>query len=493
MSNFIKKHNNYNYYSNLTKKKKANILVVIANYGEKNKIFIEKIINKYQGMKNYDVDLFVLSNTPKYFGPKVDVRIGIPINNPWSLPFGYKNLFLDKMESYDFFIYSEDDILIEEKNIDAFYEETLILPDQFITGFIRFEISLANKIFYPDMHSHYFWDPNSIIRFKNSLFAYHTNEHSGCFILTRNQLRKSIKSNGFMLPPRRGTYDMLVTAATEPYNECGMTKIICVSKIDDFKLHHLSNAYLGKLGLDSSCFSCELERIFLIASKKSSFLLGPFLKKSYLKDGDEWVKIYYEGLRYDILKSIPKFSKKILSIGCGSGITEQEIMKFGIEVTAIPLNLIVSSLAEIQGITMLSPDLDHAANDLKGQQFDCIIILDILPQIDNPVLLLTKYHEFLRDGGIILISVSNWNFFRTIIKRVFFLRSNNLYVDPVAGKKVVHRTTFKYVFNWLKFSGFKEIKNNSTVSIKSKKISKYTFKLIDNLLCRKLVVSAKRI
>ena len=71
--------------------------------------------------------------------------VGLPTKDPWSLPFGYKTIFGERMSQYDLFIYSEDDTLITERNIDAFVKVTKILPEEYIAGFIRHEISETGR------------------------------------------------------------------------------------------------------------------------------------------------------------------------------------------------------------------------------------------------------------------------------------------------------------------------------------------------------------
>jgi hypothetical protein len=82
----------------------------------------------------------VLSNIPKEFGPHVEVIVGLPTKGPWSLPFGHKKIFTERLEDYDLFIYSEDDTLITWKNIESFLQLTKVLPGSDISGFLRYEL-----------------------------------------------------------------------------------------------------------------------------------------------------------------------------------------------------------------------------------------------------------------------------------------------------------------------------------------------------------------
>jgi SAM-dependent methyltransferase len=443
-------------------------------------------------MEYYDVDIVVLSNIPKDLGPDVDVKVGFPTKDPWSLPFGYKELLAKHATEYDLFIYTEDDTLITERNIEAFEKETMVLPEEYIAGFLRYEVFPDGRRAYPDMHSHFHWDVNSVVRFGNSLFAYHTNEHSACFILTQGQLRKAINSGGFMLPPRIGRYDMLVTAATEPYTGCGMKKLICISRLDDFSLHHLPNVYLGILGLDEAIGKLEVERLISLASCKTELPPGPLFEPYPLRDSDRWNKQYYEAQRDDVMDLVPRDARSVLSIGCGCGNTEAVLVNRGIRVTGIPLDAIVSAVVETRGIEILPPDFELASKKLEGRQFDCILILDILQQVRNPVSIMNTYRGFLRDGGAIIVSVPNWNYYGTLRQRLTVRGRAGLECRATARSEGVHRTSKTRVTGWLYESGFRRFKHGGTPGPRLEKISRWTFGLADGVLCRNIVISARR-
>ena len=65
------------------------ILVAIANYGTKNKRYVARLMEEYKAM-SFDVHIVILSNVPKELGQDIEVIVGLPIKDPWSLPFGHK-------------------------------------------------------------------------------------------------------------------------------------------------------------------------------------------------------------------------------------------------------------------------------------------------------------------------------------------------------------------------------------------------------------------
>src|SRR5919204_4488799 len=103
----------------VAEKTQLRVLVALASYGTKNHAYLAQVIQKYRSMP-YQIQLVVLSNISKELGRDVEVRVGLPAKNPWSLPFGHKQLFAERIDDYDLFIYAEDDILISEQNIEAF-------------------------------------------------------------------------------------------------------------------------------------------------------------------------------------------------------------------------------------------------------------------------------------------------------------------------------------------------------------------------------------
>ena len=61
-------------------------LVAIANFGKKNEKYLLRLLEEYRTMIRYKVDIVVLSNIPKILGPDIEVIVGLPTKDPWSLP-----------------------------------------------------------------------------------------------------------------------------------------------------------------------------------------------------------------------------------------------------------------------------------------------------------------------------------------------------------------------------------------------------------------------
>src|SRR5512135_1102614 len=176
------------------------ILVVIANYGRKNDRYLSRVLSEYRGMP-YCLDLVVLSNLKKNLGADVEVVVGLPTADPWSLPFAHKRIFAERQGDYDLFIYSEDDMLVTQRNIEAFLHVSDMLPPQELAGLFRWESYPDGRRYFPDVHAHFHWVPGSVKVVGGYTFARFTNEHSACYLLSRAQLKRAVASGGFLVGP----------------------------------------------------------------------------------------------------------------------------------------------------------------------------------------------------------------------------------------------------------------------------------------------------
>ena len=146
------------------------ILVAIACYGTKNLKYLQVLLTEYRRMP-FKVDVVVLSNEPKDLGPDVEVVVGLPAKNPWSLPFGHKRLFAERLKHYDLFIYSEDDTPLTEKNIRLFLDAVRVLPPDHIAGFLRYETGPDGTRHVSSAHGRFHWVPESARQIGGETFA----------------------------------------------------------------------------------------------------------------------------------------------------------------------------------------------------------------------------------------------------------------------------------------------------------------------------------
>jgi 2-polyprenyl-3-methyl-5-hydroxy-6-metoxy-1,4-benzoquinol methylase len=425
------------------------VLVAIASHGTRQDCYLEKLLASYRSMP-FDVHVVVLSNLQKDLGPDVEVKVGLPTKDPWSLPYGHKQLFAERINDYDLFIYSEDDMLVSETNLRAFVESSEALNQNEIPGFLRTEVDAEGNQYFCDAFLQWHWDPFSVVERGGKIFAAFTNEHSACFVLTRAQLQRCIKSGGFLVPPHSGRHDLLCAAATDPYTNCGLKRLICISDLENFLLPHLSNKYVGTISLPAADFRPQVEALLEI--QRGQRPTTQLFETETLLPWLRWSKNYYEAARNDELDLIAEGSKRVLSVGCGWGVAERELIERGIHVTALPIDSVIAACAEARGVELICGDLQSAQEELGDARFDCVFLSNILHLVPQPKRLLKSLMKFVAPGGKLVVTVPNLMKPRVIWGRL--MQDKNFTSLGDYEKSRVHVTSNRRVRKWLVESGF---------------------------------------
>lgn len=116
-------------------------------------------------------------------------------------------------------------------------------------------------------------------------------------------------------------------------------------------------------------------------------------------------KIYNE-INLGILKNVSFQGKKVLDVGCSSGLLGYEIKKlgnfvYGVDISIDELEKASGLLDEVKRI-----DLNDDLFDISAD-FEVMIMADILEHFENPARLLVKLKSYLNPDGLILISIPN--------------------------------------------------------------------------------------
>jgi glycosyltransferase involved in cell wall biosynthesis len=234
-------------------------LVAIASYGAQKSPHLPVLLNAYREM-----GVSVVVNTPNRvdLGPGVKVVTGLPDpNNPWSLTWAHKHLFSAALDSFDHFLYVEDDILVSAENIRAWMDAAPHLRPYEVAAFVRYEVDSQGRLSYPDMHDFYYWDITSVEKRGPYRIAKFSNLHSGCYLLSKSQLKHCLKSKYVRPVERSAKYGYPETAATDPFGICALSKVTVISfqHTAKFLVHHLGDKYVGQgKGLDDETFQEHL-------------------------------------------------------------------------------------------------------------------------------------------------------------------------------------------------------------------------------------------
>jgi 2-polyprenyl-3-methyl-5-hydroxy-6-metoxy-1,4-benzoquinol methylase len=462
------------------------ILVAICSYGTAQDQYLAKLLASYRAMP-FDVHLVVLSNLAKNLGPDVEVRVGLPTKDPWSLPFGHKQLFADRLNEYDLFLYSEDDMLISEKNVRAFVEACEVLNDDEVPGFLRTEADAEGREYFCDAFDTWHWNPYSVVERGGKVFASFSNEHSAAYILNRAQLRKCIESGGFLIPPHEDRHDLLCAAATDPYTRCGLKRLIGVSDFEQFLVPHLSNKYVGKCSLPGEEFRRQVKALLEIHA--GSRPVAQLFETETLLPGIRWSKSYYEAARPDEVNLVAEGAKSVLCVGSGSGLLEEELKKRGVRVVALPIDSVIAACVEARGVEVIHGDFHEAQQRLCKSQFDCVFLPNILHIVPQPARLLKSLMCHVAPGGKLVITVPNLMKPRVVWGR---LLQDKRYSDLGDYEKThVHVTSGRRVRKWLAEAG---CKIDRMVPVLPGKLTKWSgsLPLGGGILASELITSATK-
>ena len=375
-----------------------------------------------------EVSLVVLSNIPKDLGADVEVRVGLPTPNPWSLPFAHRTLFKERIEDYDVFIYSEDDTLAPWATLSAYLESLKILEDREIAGFLRTETAPDGTVYYSTCHSFFRWIPSSLRVRGGHLWARYSNDHSAFFVASREQLRQAIQSGGFPTMPHQGRFDMLCSAATDLYTRCGFERLICIDRIAEFALAHLPNKYIGKIGLPEEELHWQIDALRKIHA--GGLPAEEMLQPETLLPGCLGSKRFREAPDPVFNQMLDGCGKNLLVWGAGDGLFEASLQKDEKRVAAYPLNAVMGECCRRRGLQVVSPT--RPAGSIDEGPFDAVLLRDILHLVERPEMVLEEVRRLLRPGGRVLVRVPNFHSLK-MIKNLLF---NKLFRGPWTGERI---------------------------------------------------------
>ncbi len=466
------------------------VLVAIANHGTKNRGFLDRLLAEYRSMP-WDVHIVVLSDQPKTdLGDDVEVLVGAPTEDPWSLPFAHRSLFVERTEDYDIFIYSEDDTLLTTRNLQAWIDVQPGLADDQILGFLRHETYRDGELSYCGVHYHYHWNPGTVQRIDRETFAHFTNEHSALSVLNRRQLRHCIDSGQFNVPAHQGRYDMLVSAASDPYTQCGLQRLICTSRLDDFLLCHLPNVYLDRIGVKARDFLPQLQVIEDIADGKATTqqLFDPKVRLSVPRE--DWNKLYYPEAIPEYRRAMQFGARRILSVGCGGGDVEADWIAQGATVTAVPMDAIIGATAALKSIEVLPPSLDEAVSQVEGRLFDIVVFHNCLEHVAEPIVWIQHFLPCLANKGQVVVLAPNQlgRHLRSRARKEDYPFANR----PSFSEANYHFTSPSIVRSWFHTAGLDTGKTHFILRGKAGRIAKMAKGLVDFVFATAFIQSGRK-
>ncbi len=203
-------------------------------------------------------------------------------------------------------------------------------------------------------------------------------------------------------------------------------------------------------------------------------------------------EIYYDRIRYDLLKLLPANVTlgNVLDVGCGAGATGEELKKkFGVKnVIGLEINLESAEKAEKRIDKVIRSDADVDELPFYSHQFDLILMGDILEHLIDPWITLARYREFLKPGGILLASIPNIQHWRTVLN---LLLGKWEYKDwGTLDRTHLRFFTKSSICEFFSSSGFEVSKIDFEMGLKGKIINILTFGIFKNFGAFKFLILA---
>lgn len=141
---------------------------------------------------------------------------------------------------------------------------------------------------------------------------------------------------------------------------------------------------------------------------------------------------YYGHKRTDILAQIPKDAKRILDVGCGSGVFGAAIKEergHSVEVDGIEIDADAARRAVSKLNRVVTGDVEKAGLPFPHEYFDVIVYGDILEHLMDPWGVLKRHKDLLRPGGCVVASIPNiahYKILRALRKKEWFYEKAGL-------------------------------------------------------------------
>jgi 2-polyprenyl-3-methyl-5-hydroxy-6-metoxy-1,4-benzoquinol methylase len=120
---------------------------------------------------------------------------------------------------------------------------------------------------------------------------------------------------------------------------------------------------------------------------------------------------YYSRIRKEIIQSVPaNKTARVLSLGCGYGLTENILAAEGSEVWGVEMNPGAAARAAQKLTRVICQDADCAIDFLPRGCFDCLILSDILEHLVDPWASLLLFRRTLAPSGVVVASIPNVRF-----------------------------------------------------------------------------------
>lgn len=210
--------------------------------------------------------------------------------------------------------------------------------------------------------------------------------------------------------------------------------------------------------------------------------------------------VYFGNIRSELLELIPQENRggSVLEVGAGSGKNLIYAKKegyankiYGVELMELPNE----SQSDDAYEEFLIGNIETMPLHYKEDQFDVIIMGDVLEHLVDPYLIIRKFKKFLKPGGVLISSIPNVRNLKTF--RNIFLRGSVRYTDEgLFDRTHLRFFTKKDIRDLFSNEGYEVVKMVSNLKSDRSSIARnnrITFGLFEEFLSLQYFTVAKNI
>jgi len=122
--------------------------------------------------------------------------------------------------------------------------------------------------------------------------------------------------------------------------------------------------------------------------------------------------------RDDFLDLVPRGTRRLLDVGCGSGGLSIRLKEKGIETVGVEKDKKLYSLAKEKLDAVILGDIENLKLNYPEGYFNCILYADILEHLIEPLNILEKHKIYLQKDGCVIASVPNVRYYKIILRLI---------------------------------------------------------------------------
>ncbi len=163
---------------------------------------------------------------------------------------------------------------------------------------------------------------------------------------------------------------------------------------------------------------------------------------------------YFENTRPEMQTYIPASAKRMLEVGCGNAAFAASVKRARpMHVTAIEGYAPAAEAAQPRVDRLLAMPLEEALPLLAGEQFDCIVMNDVLEHLIDPWAALKQLRPLLSPSGVVVASIPNIRYFE-VFKQYFLEGQWKYQRDGVMDRTHLRFFTRKSMVDLFEDSGY---------------------------------------